>query len=97
MPWDKVEGSGKWDWDKVKEFIGVKVSAETKTGTAGKPYELFTFKEETTGEEFKFSGAVLESKLANVVDGDKVKLTYHGVKRSQNGQFKDFEVEVWRD
>lgn len=97
MAYQKVEGSGKWDWDKIKEFEGTLVGSETKRGRNDKEYEQYTLREATTGEEFKFSGIVLEGKLAKLTDGDKVKITFLGKKQTQNGSFNDFEVEVWQD
>ena len=73
------------------------MSSEIKTGQSGKDYTLFTLKEVTTGEEFKFSGAVLEGRLAKVIEGDKVKITFLGWERSAMGKFRNFEVEVWED
>jgi len=98
MPFKEVEGSGKWDWEKVGEFEGKLVGSEPRTGQNGKEYILFTLKESTSGEEFKMSGIVLEGKLAKVAEGDKVHIVYKGQQRGAGGtKYNDFSVQVWED
>ena len=60
----------------------------------GEDYTLFTIEEMGTGEERKVSGAVLESKLADIADGTRVLLTYKG---KPKGTYLDFSVMEWKD
>jgi hypothetical protein len=47
-----------------------------------------------TDIEFKLSGAVLESKLAEAPDGSQVLLTFKGKPKNT---YSDFSVAVWGD
>jgi hypothetical protein len=47
-----------------------------------------------TDIEFKLSGAVLESKLAEVPDGSQALLTF---KEKPKNTYSDFSVAVWGD
>jgi hypothetical protein len=47
-----------------------------------------------SGIEFKLSGAVLESKLAEVPDGSQVLLTFKGKPKNT---YSDYSVAVWGD
>jgi len=95
MPWGaEIESGNKWTPKEIGEKLeGVLKEREVKDGRNNQKYTLF-FIEKPDGEVKAVSGAVLESKLAEVEDGEKVLLTYKG---KPKGTYLDFSVMVWED
>jgi hypothetical protein len=93
MAYSEVESSGVWKPTEIgAKFEGILKSRKTLTGQNNKEYTQFTFEQSETGIEFKLSGAVLESKLAEVEDGKQVLLTYKGKPKNT---YSDYSVMVW--
>jgi hypothetical protein len=94
MSWNEVESGGVWKPKDVGEKLeGVLKSRKIALGKNNVNYTIFTI-EEPNGEERNVSGAVLESKLADIEDGTKILLTYKG---KPKGTYLDFTVMQWQD
>jgi hypothetical protein len=95
MAYNEVESSGVWKPTVVGDkFEGILKGRKILTGQNNKPYTQFLFEQMETDIEFKLSGAVLESKLADVPDGSQVLLTFKGKPKNT---YSDYSVMVWGD
>ncbi len=92
MAWNEIESGNKWVPKELGEKLeGVLKHRESKDGRNNQKYTLF-YIETTAGEEKTVSGAVLENKLSEVEDGERVLLTYKG---KPKGTYLDFSVMTW--
>jgi hypothetical protein len=90
---DEIESGGVWKPTKIGDKLeGVLRERTVLPGRNDKDYTLFTI--ETEEGDVKISGAVLESKLAEVADGSKILVTYKG---KPKGTYLDYAVQVWRE
>ena len=95
MAYNEVESSGVWKPTQVGDkFEGILKGRKTLMGQNGKEYTQFIFEQLESDIEFKLSGAVLESKLAEVADGSQVLLTFKGKPKNT---YSDYSVMVWGD
>lgn len=95
MSWNEVESGGVWKPKEVGEKLeGVLKSRKKAMGRNNEDYTIFTIEEVATSEERNVSGAVLESKLAEIADGTKILLTYKG---KPKGTYLDYSVMQWQD
>lgn len=93
MAYKEIESGNAWKPKEVGEKLeGTLKSRESKDGRNNEKYTLFHI-ETLEGVERTVSGAVLESKLETVEDGEKVLLTYKGKPKNT---YSDFTVMVDR-
>lgn len=94
MSWNEIESGNKWVPKEVGEKLeGVLKNRELKDGRNGQKYTLFSI-ETPEGEVKSVSGAVLENKLSEVEDGERILLTYKG---KPKGTYLDFSVMRWEE
>jgi len=93
--WQKIEPettSDIWDFDKNPELIGEFVGKQENVGANNS--NLYTFKTETGELVSVWGSAVIDTRLKNVQEGDKIKIVYLGETRSQKTgrTYKDYEI-----
>ena|SRR3990167_651276 len=99
MIWKKVEGnqgSDVWDWNTQAELEGEFVKKEVGIGKNNSNMYHFLVGGENEQEEVAVWGnTVLDSRLAEMQHGQKVKIVYLGMETSKRGnKFKNFNVFV---
>jgi hypothetical protein len=96
MAWTEVERGKLWKPQRQGEALeGIyNGSHEAKFGKA---YDI----QDSNGELWTvFGSAVLDSRMANISLGSRVKIIYEGKKPSKKAgrqDFNDFKVQVWKD
>ena len=90
MEYEEIVAGQVWTIEKEGDSIEG-VFKRTVAGQFGNNYVIATEDEELT----VFGSTVLNTKMASVDEGSKVRLTYIGEKKSKEGRvYKDFKVEV---
>ncbi len=81
-----------WKPEKSGDFIEGTLQEKVKGRYGKDDYILKKGKEQVT----VFGNTVLESKMRGVKVGDKLKITFMGVKQNESGDqdYKDFKIEV---
>lgn len=97
MAWKKVESTGGadvWNFETQAEFEGEFVKKSEGIGPHQSNLYHFLVGGESEQEEVVVWGnTVLDSRLAGVNHGDKVKIVYLGKAKSKRGnEFKNFDV-----
>lgn len=94
MAYREVESGGKWVPKEIGEQLkGTLAGRRLLDGKNGEKYTVFTVEKEN-GDMVNTSGAVIESKLSKLEDGNKVIITYRG---KPKGTYADVSVMVWED
>lgn len=92
--WNEIESGNKWVPKEIGEKLEGKLKErEMKDGRNGTKYTAF-YIEKPDGEVKMVSGAVLESKLAEIENGEKLLLTYKG---KPKGTYLDYSVMIWEE
>lgn len=81
-----------WDFNQDKEFVGHFTGVQSNVGANSS--NLFSFKA-LNGEAVSIWGSsLLDSRLGNLIAGEKVKIVYQGKQRNPKSgrEFKDFKV-----
>ena len=90
--WTEVNSSTDemWDKDKDKEFIGVYKSKKTEVGKNKSNVYAFDVDGKSVGV---WGSTVIDTKMAEIMIGSKVKIEYLGITTSKNGnEYQDFKV-----
>lgn len=89
--YEEIEGGNVWQFEKE----GDNIEGEFTDIVAGQYGNNYVVKDEK-GDKFTiFGGSVINTKMANVEKGKKIRVTYLGEVKSQSGRtYKDFKVEV---
>lgn len=101
MTWKKIGGVSDlpteriWTPENETVLEGIFIGKKEKTGQMQSPMFVFKVKNENVGV---WGSTVLETKLAELQENDKVKIEYLGLVKGKTGrQYKDFDVSVWTD
>jgi len=89
--WEKVEMAPTWDFEESSEMIGTFIITEDKVGP--NESKMHTF--DVEGSIFGVWGnTVLDDRLKQVQPGDKAKIVYVGLEKSEKSgrEYKNFEV-----
>ena len=89
--WQKIETAPIWDFEEKSEFVGVYINTEEKVGPNESKLHSFDFKSSVFGI---WGNTILDNRLKQVQSGDKVKIVYLGIEKSEKTgrEYKNFDV-----
>ena len=96
MPYQEIRPS-EWTYEKDGDFVeGVLIQAQENVGVNNSMLYLL---ETSDGVKTIWGSAILDSRMALVKKGDKIKITYKGLAEAKGGKnpAKIFKVEVDRE
>ena len=91
--WEKIEAgpSETWDFKKTPELIGYFIEKEEGVGEFGS--NVYSFKKEDGGIIGVWGNTILDSRFKNIETGEKIKIVYKGMVKSEKGRsYNDFDV-----
>ena len=102
MKWEKITPEGDeektpiWNGKDLKvgdELVGDFIEVKKEVGANKSNLYLFATQGADSGEVAVWGSTVLDARLANLEEGDKVRIVYLGLEESKAGrQYKNFDV-----
>ena len=89
--WEKLEVAPTWDFEENPEMVGTYITTEEKVGPNESKVHTFGVDSSIMGV---WGNTVLDDRLKQVQPGDKVKIIYAGMEKSEKTgrEYKNFEV-----
>lgn len=100
MPYEQVKQGDVWDFAKNPEFEGIMRGVKHDVGENKSNLYSFTLMDVNETPLSVWGSTVLDGQLEYIQPGQRVKITFLGMKPSpkrKGKEFKDFQVLVWKD